>query len=69
MVVKESIKAMTEITSAVEATCAEAVVVLEAIRQAKVMLEENVSSVVRKAITRQLVPRTQNRKRSLPSSS
>jgi hypothetical protein len=67
VVVEEWIKATTEITNAVEATCAEAVE--EVIMARARMPEENVSSVVRKAITRQPVPRTQNRKRSLPSNS
>ena len=70
VVVKESIKEdLNKITNVVEVALVELVLLEQEIRQVEVEVKDLVSFVVRKAITRQPVPRTQNRKQSLLSNS
>jgi len=69
VVAKESITDNLKITNVVEAALVELVSLEQEIRRVEVEVKDLVSSVVRKVITKQPVPRTQNRKPSLPSSS
>jgi len=64
--VPRTIVAMTEITNVEAATPEVAVVEQQLVKE--MLLEENVSSVVRKVITRQRAPRTQTLNPSLRSS-